>query len=89
MKDYIAELPTRVSGIPCLVGVTSYYQAEGSYSFHAASSDDYYGYIDMSYEILDRKGRPAPWLEKKLDEYARQDIERLIKANYRSDDNVF
>jgi len=89
MKDYIAELPTRVSGIPCLVGVTSYYHAEGSFSFHAASSDDYYGYTDMSWEILDRKGRPAPWLEKKLDKFARQDIERLIKDSYRSDDNVF
>jgi hypothetical protein len=88
MRDYIAELPARVSGIPCLVGVTSYYEAEGSYSYHAASSDDYYGYTDMSYEILDRRGRHAPWLEKKLTDYDREQIERLIK-DYRSDDNDY
>jgi hypothetical protein len=27
---------------------------------------DYYGYTEFDYTVCDRRGRPAPWLEKKL-----------------------
>jgi len=64
--SYLAEIETRVAGIPCLIGVTYYEAVGGSYSYHAASDWDYHGYTEADWEVLDRRGRPAPWLAKKL-----------------------
>lgn len=75
---YIAEIETRVAGIPCMIGVMEYNNVAGSYSYHAASDWDYYGYTDCTWEVLDRRGRKAAWLERKLDKYSRRDIETLI-----------
>ena len=62
----MSEFDTRVCGIPCIVRVTYWepyipakisgppencYPAEGGYG---------------DWEILDTRGRPAPWLEKKM-----------------------
>lgn len=63
---YIAEIESRVAGIPCLIGVTHYESVGGSYSYNAASDMDYYGYSDAEWEVLDRRGRKAAWLERKL-----------------------
>lgn len=65
--SYIAEIEHRVAGIPCLIGVIDYSHTKGSYSYHADSDMDYYGYTECDWEILDRRGRPAPWLQKKVD----------------------
>ena len=43
---YIAEIETRVAGIPCIIGVTHFESQKGSYSYHAASDWDYYGYTE-------------------------------------------
>jgi hypothetical protein len=59
MKNYyMAELETRICGIPCIIGVTSYYEDAGSWDCPPDS--------DCEYEILDRKGYPAAWLERKM-----------------------
>jgi len=63
---YIAEIESRVAGIPCLIGITHYESVAGSYSYNAASDMDYYGYNDAEWEVLDRRGRKAAWLERKL-----------------------
>ena len=63
---YIAEIETRVAGIPCIIGVTEYECVKGSYSYHAASDWDYYGYTECEFDVLDRRGRKAAWLERKL-----------------------
>lgn len=70
----MSEFDTTVCGIPCIVRVLSWepytpakvhgppehcYPAEGG---------------EGDWEILDRKGRPAPWLEKKMTD---RDITRL------------
>lgn len=55
-----------VRGIPALVEVHAATVVPGSFSFNAASSDDYYGYSDLDYTLCDRKGYPAAWLEKKM-----------------------
>jgi len=73
------QIETRVSGIPCLVDF-EYFKQEPD---HRADSDwDYTGYIDIEYTILDRRGRPAAWLERKItskdDERIREEIEGLI-----------
>jgi len=75
---YIAEIETRVAGIPCIIGVTEYECVKGSYSYHAASDWDYHGYTDCSFDVLDRRGRPAPWLERKLNDKITREIEQEI-----------
>lgn len=64
--NYIAEIETRVAGIPCIIGVTEYNSTSGSYSYNASSDMDYYGYTESEWEVCDRRGRPAPWLARKL-----------------------
>lgn len=61
-------IDTRIAGIPCQAYVTHcYIQAPHRGSAHTCHSDmDYYGYSEIEFEVLDRRGRPAPWLAKKL-----------------------
>lgn len=77
-KSYLAEVPHRIQGIPCLIGVTHYECVRGSYSRNAPSDMDYYGYSESEWEVLDQRGRPAPWLERKLTDNDRSDIEAAI-----------
>ena len=56
---------SRVAGIPCTIRIDHFSQVKGSFSYHAASDMDYYGYSELAYTICDQRGRPAPWLEKK------------------------
>ena len=76
--SYIAEIESRVAGIPCIIGVTHYECVKGSYSYHAASDWDYHGYTECEFEVLDRRGRKAAWLERKLDDKMTQEIESEI-----------
>jgi hypothetical protein len=75
---YIAEIETRVAGIPCIVGVTYFDSVEGSYNYHAASDYDYHGYTECEFDVLDRRGRKAPWLERKLNDKIIREIEQEI-----------
>lgn len=76
--SYIAEIDARVAGIPCLIGVTEFNRYEGSHSYDAPSDMDYYGFTEVEFDVLDRRGRPAAWLERKLDDNQREEIEYLI-----------
>jgi hypothetical protein len=76
--SYIAEIESRVAGIPCLIGVTHFDSVSGSYSYNAPSDMDYYGYSESEWDVLDRRGRPAAWLERKLTDDDRQRIEQEI-----------
>ena len=64
--SYIAEIESRVAGIPCMIGVTHFDCVRGSYSYNAASDMDYNGWTEFTFDVLDRRGRVAGWLEKKL-----------------------
>ena len=76
--SYIIEIESRVAGIPCLIGVTHFDCVQGSYSYNAASDMDYYGYSESEWDVLDRRGRPAAWLERKHTDDDRQRIEQEI-----------
>lgn len=67
---------TKVSGIPARVRVTHarYHRPDS----RADSTDDYYGGWAIQYELLDRRGRPAAWLEMKASEQDRARIETEI-----------
>lgn len=71
---------SRVAGIPCVVSVSTYRKVKGSYSMQAESDWDYYGYEDIEFEILDRRGRPAEWLERKMSPDDKIRIEEHIRS---------
>lgn len=75
---YIAEIESRIAGIPCLIGVTHFNSVRGSYSYNAPSDMDYYGYTESEWEVLDRRGRPAAWLERKLTDRERSRIDEEV-----------
>lgn len=83
----VGDFDTHIQGIPCQVLVTSYDNVKGSYSYNAPSDLDYHGYTDMEYEILDRRGYPAPWLERKMTQKDRDRIEQEIIDNAGSGDD--
>jgi hypothetical protein len=73
---YIAEIETTVAGIPCIIGVTEYSSVAGD--SRADSDWDYHGYTESEWEVCDRRGRPAPWLAKKLSSSDESRIEEEI-----------
>lgn len=75
---YLAEIESRVAGIPCIIGVTYFESVRGSYDYNAASDMDYRGYTDCEWEVLDRRGRKAAWLERKLTDEDVSEIESEI-----------
>ena len=80
MPAYIAEIETRVCGIPCKIGVKSFeQQAPWSGSAHnCPSSDDFYGWYSTDYDILDRRGNRAEWLERKMSKQDHEEVEQKI-----------
>lgn len=77
-RRYEAEIEHTVCGIPCIIGVTDYepyvsaqtygppencYPAEGGYG---------------EYELLDRKGYRALWLERKVTAQEEDNIQEAI-----------
>ena len=70
---------TRISGIPCQVLITCYYPARPA---NFRGSPDRWTPPEpeeISFQVLDRRGRVAPWLEVKLTE---DDRKRIIKELY-------
>ena len=54
----------RIGGIPCVIRVDHFFRQPADHG--TWDSDlDYSGYIEAEYTICDRRGRPAPWLERK------------------------
>lgn len=74
----MSEVATRIAGIPCIARVTYFSRQNGSYSRHAVSDMDYYGYTECEFQICDRRGRPAPWLERKATDKDLSRIEQEI-----------
>ena len=62
------QFASNVCGIPCIINVDHYFkQPEWQGSAHNCLSDwDFSGYEEITYSVLDRKGYPAAWLERKL-----------------------
>ena len=67
-----------VQGIPCQVVIDSCMVVKGSHSYNAPSDLDYYGYSEIEFHLLDRKGYPAGWLERKMTDSDRERIEEQV-----------
>lgn len=70
------QIPYTLAGIPCLIQVTRHFVKNPD--MRADNPDDYFGYTENEYEILDRKGYPAAWLEKKITRSIEDDINEKI-----------
>jgi hypothetical protein len=69
----------RIAGIPCQLKVTHFYQQAPCYNTWDSDAD-FYGYTEINYDVLDRKGYPAPWLEKKITPIDDDRLQDLIVA---------
>lgn len=64
----------RAAGIPCLLRVDAF-RHQPPMGPRADSDVDCYGWTEVEYTVCDRRGRPAPWLERKLTARDHQDLE--------------
>jgi hypothetical protein len=80
----IVEIKDRVAGIPCLIGVT-YWEP---FRPGRVSGPPELCYPDeggeSEWDVLDRRGRPAAWLERKLTDAERERIDQAV-FDYMSD----
>lgn len=84
-QQYIAEVEFRIAGIPCLIGIIDYECQPGSFSYNADSDWDYYGYSNLDYDVLDRKGYKADWLAKKITSQIEVEIEEAVEEYFREE----
>lgn len=70
MRKHNCDFETRVDGIPCQVDVT-YYEPYKPATFHCPAEGG-----EIEFDIYDRKGYHAPWLERKLTD---DDNERIFE----------
>lgn len=83
-KTQVGEIDTHIAGIPCQIKIDSYvYQKP--LGPRADSDYDCYGYSECEYTVLDRKGYPAAWLERKMTDLDRERIENEIEE-YKEED---
>ena len=86
-RKYIYEHETRIKGIPCILAVSYFhYQPPWRGSAHTCDSDwDYYGYIELEYDVLDRRGHLAEWLAKKIDDdldtELRNELQQMLQGD--------
>lgn len=68
------QIESHIQGIPCLIEITHFDQVKGDSSTWA-SDWDYYGYTESEWNVRDRRGYRAAWLENKLTDADRERIE--------------
>jgi len=74
----LGEFEDRVAGIPCVIVVTSW----EPFRRGRVSGPPELCYPDEGgcgdWEVRDRRGRPAPWLERKLTDAERERIDQRV-----------
>jgi len=77
-SNYIAEIEHRVCGIPCIIGVTDYDGYSPAYTSGPPENCSPAEGGTGDFEILDRRGYRAKWLEKKMTAQDEDAIQELI-----------
>ena len=73
---------SQICGIPCKIEVNRFNKVKGSFRNDAPSDLDYRGYTESEWNVLDRRGRPAPWLERKITNEIRERIDgEVVEKN--------
>lgn len=68
------EVQTTVCGIPCRARMTYYVPADPGRTYGPPEHCYPPEFEEVDFTILDRRGRPAPWLERKLSD---ADVDRI------------
>jgi hypothetical protein len=71
------QFESRVAGIPCIISVTQIRVFKGE-GYSAPSDLNARGWVESTFKVLDRRGRPAAWLERKLTDKTTQAINEMI-----------
>lgn len=71
-------MDTSIAGIPCQVQV-DYFFVQQPMGPSADSDWDCYGYTEIEFTVCDRRGRPAPWLNKKVTPEIKAELETEIE----------
>ena len=83
----ICEIESQISGIPCMIRIDDFISVKpwkGPAS-SCPSDLDYYGYTEINWTVLDRKGYEAEWLRKKLTQDDECRIEAEIMEAHKQD----
>lgn len=73
-------MDSRIAGIPCKIDVLHVYVQKPNR--WADNPDDFRGYSEVEFDVCDRRGRPAPWLEAKMTDEDQRRIEAEILEEY-------
>lgn len=73
-------MDTSIAGIPCQVKVDYFFITKGNYSRMAETPEEYHGYREIEFTVCDRRGRPAPWLDKKVTPEIKAELESEIEG---------
>lgn len=78
----MSTIESTVAGIPCLIDYSIHGHYEPAKVYGPPESCYEAQYPEVCFEVLDRRGRPAPWLAKKMTakEEARIETEILEQA---------
>lgn len=76
---------TTIQGIPCIVEETHIYYTKPSFkpACLCDSPSEFYGDYEVEFDVFDRKGYRAAWLERKMTDKDRERIEQEILDDYR------
>lgn len=77
-------IDTEIQGIDCFIRVDSYDKVEpySTNPFNCPSADDYYGYEEMEYTMLDYDLNEAQWLEKRMTARDDEKVRDTISSYY-------
>ena len=81
---YDVEIETRVRGLPCIIGVTYYMKVRPNP--YATNDWEYNGYTERGYDILDRRGYKAKWLEDTMTQKDFDHVDQVIDEYYESNE---
>lgn len=72
-----------VAGIPARAVVLSYFAGRPARTYGPPENCSPEEYPEIEYEICDQRGYAAPWLERKLTDRLRDDLDREVMARWR------
>ena len=82
------DIDVLVCGIPAIARVLHYRPYEPAYRRGHPDNWEPASPPEIDFEILDRRGRPAPWLDRKLNNEARARLERELIEYLEAEDDL-
>ncbi len=78
------QIETKIAGIPCIAKLDRMF-VQKPLGPSCDSDYDCYGYTEIEFTVCDRRGRPAPWLERKMTYKDQSRIENELEVALEDD----